>query len=646
MSKSMTAPAAPQAPPTPPPQPPGTQNSASAPAEAKPSTSTASGSDAGAQSTLGGVIVPGGALMSLIGLCWLTHRFGLGAVIVAVLACAGIATAALAVRGRRRSGKGRGGRGSLLPRGGTGPGRSPAGRMPGGSTGASRRNTPAGSTGRGTPGAGGRRPSTGGLGARGGSTAAAKPAGLGAAKAAKRVPQASRLNSAPQRPSPPAGRPGAGGGGKPGGGGLPRQRAAGSSGLGGLRPGGRNGSGKGLSGKTGPGLNRSGAAGRRTSPGAGGRSAGGSMPGGGTSPRAARKAAKAARANQGHNGSSGRLRPGFLKARPKPRNTPPDSSKHPRSGKPRKPKAKEPQTTASTTAENSHGRRVRSAPVSAARRLSYAAGRSLRRHTTRTTRRRLRAVAAPVRGGARVVARYGSPVLARAWRYGSRGVLRAHMALGNVRFSTIGPNWLRPLARLFHTLSAPAARAVAWAGTLGWLNTWMYRHTGAATSPTTASAEGSGKGRRAGASAAHRPVASPAALTPVSTPSKGASVSALEPTLPLRYAAETVRNAGALLLMNPAENMVGFEATMHALTEVQTAIGDVIRAAAMNARENFKVNAAIPEAYDDTSVYAHALAGRLESIPTLYRVIHAEQIDNIENPTPQGAKWDQSANNQ
>ncbi|RCG20778.1 hypothetical protein DTL70_21120 [Streptomyces diacarni] len=283
--------------------------------------------------------------------------------------------------------------------------------------------------------------------------------------------------------------------------------------------------------------------------------------------------------------------------------------------------------------------------MSPARRLSYAAGSKLRKHTTRSTRRRLRTAAAPLRATARGVARYGSPLLARAWRYGSRAVLHGHMALGNVRFSTIGPNWLRPLARLFHTLATPAARAVAWAGTLGWLNTWMYKHTSAGTTPTTTPA-GASRGRRTAATAPHRPVASPAVLTSSSTASKGAPVSALEPTLPLRYAAETVRNAGALLLMNPAENMVGFEATMHALTEVQSAIGDVIRAAAMNARENFKVNQAIPEAYEDTSVYAHALAGRLESIPTLYRIIHAEQIDNIENPTPQGAKWDQSANNQ
>ncbi|WP_030892586.1 hypothetical protein [Streptomyces sp. NRRL S-1868] len=360
------------------------------------------------------------------------------------------------------------------------------------------------------------------------------------------------------------------------------------------------------------------------------------------SPRQARKAARAARDNRGHDGTPGRLRPSRLSARLKPTPGSPlaGGRKKPRGkgGSKVKPKNKKKQDT---PRENKAGGRVRSAPMSAARRLAYGVGRVLRRHTSRKSRRRLRAVVGPVRAAGRAVGRYGSPLLARAWRYGSRGVLRAHMALGNVRWSTIGPNWLRPLARVFHTLTAPAARVVAWAGQLGWLNRWMYQHTGGGAQP--AAPQRRPAPPRAGARP-HRPVAAPAAPSPAPDLSKGPAVSDLEPTLPLRYAAETVRNAGAMLLLNPAENMRGFEATMHALTEVQSAIGDVIQAAAMNARENFKVSPAIPEAYDDTSVYAHALAGRLESIPTLYRIIHAEQIDNIENPTVQGAKWDIGAN--
>ncbi|WP_205630442.1 hypothetical protein, partial [Streptomyces albus] len=105
--------------------------------------------------------------MSLIGLCWLTHRFGLGTVIVAVLACAGVATVALSVRGRRRSGRSRSGWGGLLPRSGT----------PGGSPGRAGSAVPGG---RGGPG-GGRGRSGAGLGGRGSGSASAKPAGLGTA---------------------------------------------------------------------------------------------------------------------------------------------------------------------------------------------------------------------------------------------------------------------------------------------------------------------------------------------------------------------------------------------------------------------------------------------------------------------------------
>ncbi|MFD8366007.1 hypothetical protein [Streptomyces hygroscopicus] len=293
--------------------------------------------------------------------------------------------------------------------------------------------------------------------------------------------------------------------------------------------------------------------------------------------------------------------------------------------------------------KRSGGKRARfqpTAPMNALRRAQYWAGRKLRKHTSPQARRRLRKTAVPFRAGARVVARYGSPLLANAWRLGSRSLLRAHMALGSVRFSTIGPNWLRPLARVLHTLTTPAARVLAWTGTWGWLNRWMYRHTGGGTSPTV-SRRPAAPGRR---HAVHRPVHAPGTNSTAPAP-KGIPVSSIEPALPLHYAADAVRTAGAMMMLNPAGNMVGYEATINSLAEIQRAIGDVIAMAAHSSRENFKVNPAIPDAYDDTAVYAHALAGRLDSIPTLYRIIHAEQIDNIENPTVQGAKWDQSANN-
>ncbi|MFJ9410829.1 hypothetical protein [Streptomyces sp. NPDC101393] len=335
---------------------------------------------------------------------------------------------------------------------------------------------------------------------------------------------------------------------------------------------------------------------------------------------------KAARRNRGNNAerSPG---PEHLKAPPK----------KPKNGNGRgKPGRKKNPTTLNK--QQAPARRSRAA-TTWKRRGQYRAGRFLRKHTSATVRHRIRGAAGALRAAGRTVSRYGSPLLARGWRYGGRALMRAHMALGNIRYSTLGPNWVRPLAKVLHLITTPAARVMAWMGTWGWLNRWMYQHTSAQpTQPKRPPHT-----RRP--AAAHRPVTSPGSAGATSASSKGVAVSyGLEHTLPLRYAAETVRNAGAMMVLNPADNMVGYEATIRALTEVQRAIGDVIRMAAISSRENFKVNEAIPEAYDDTAVYAYALGGRLESIPTLYRIIHAEQLDNIENPTPQGAKWDQSAN--
>ncbi|WP_207309707.1 hypothetical protein, partial [Streptomyces kasugaensis] len=341
---------------------------------------------------------------------------------------------------------------------------------------------------------------------------------------------------------------------------------------------------------------------------------------------------KAARRNR-DNDAGVSPRPDRLNARPKK----PHKKKNKNKGKPAR--KKNPTTL---TKQQAPDRASTRAAMSWRRRAQYRAGRFLRQHTSAFTRQRIRSATGAARAAGRTVSRYGSPLLAHGLRYGSRALLRAHMALGTIRFSTLGPNWVRPLAKVLHLITTPAARALAWTGTWGWLNRWMYQHT--STQPA-----GPPRTRRA-ASTGHRPVTSPgttgASSSASASSSKGnSSVSyGLEHTLPLRYAAETVRNAGAMMVLNPADNMVGYEATIRALTAVQRAIGDVIRMAAVSSRENFKVNEAIPEAYDDTAVYAYALAGRLESIPTLYRIIHAEQIDNIENPTPQGAKWDQAAN--
>ncbi|MEV0600995.1 hypothetical protein AB0I82_17090 [Streptomyces sp. NPDC050315] len=590
--------------------------------------------------TLAGVLIPGGALSGLIGFCWLSHQFGLPAVLLAVVACSAVATAALVVKtGRRirRSGAGRLGRASS---------RSPGTRH--------RAPSVSGSAGRGGAG-GGRVPAarsgTGSLARRGGSSAASgalagaarKPGGPAASKLRK--PLASAPNTAGGQPAS-LGRNAAATGGtgrrtapatasprtarKPGA--VASLTKPGAAGMGGAKTGAAGRLARTL-GRKSPttaahtgGSPKQGSAPRR----AGSKGGYKAAPQHGSSPATtrARKAAKAmGKAVKGNRGQVGGRQPntGKLKAQPKPQ-------RHAK-------KKTKPATGKGKHTSKKQKRQFAPAAMSALRRGQYWAGRKLRKHTSALARHRLRKAAVPFRAGARAAARYGSPLLAHAWRLGSRALLNGHLALGSVRFSTMGPNWLRPLARVFHTLTTPAARALAWAGTWGWLNRWMYRHTGVGTTPTTPRRPAAASRRT---STVHRPVHSPTrVLTPATN---GVPVSSIEPALPLQYAADAVRTAGAMMVLNPAANMIGYESTINSLAEIQRAIGDVIAMAAHSSRENFKVNPAIPDAYDDTAVYAHALAGRLDSIPTLYRIIHAEQIDNIENPTVQGAKWDQSAN--
>ncbi|WP_164492761.1 hypothetical protein [Streptomyces lydicus] len=591
--------------------------------------------------TLGGVLIPGGALTGLIGFCWLCHQFSLPAVLLAVVACSAVATATLAVRaGRRirRAGSGRLGRASL--------------RAPG-------------------------------TGHRGG--AASGPAGR-ASTAGGRVP-AARSGAGPSQRKPTSGTPSAVGraGGtsrKPGGlAPKPKPLGAATPNLSSHQPGvlGRNAAALGGPGRR---TTPSGAA-PRTAPKPTGGASLRKHTGGGAAPTLSGAAGRLARTfsrkspttaagiNTPQGGarrtggakqpkSSGRQQPGNSKGSYKPA---PQQSTTSAGGRARKAakaltqaalrnrgqSGKQPNSGKLKTRPKRTSRQEKSKLRGAWRGLrhgsrltkqgSYWVGRKLRKHLSPVTRDRLRKAATPLRATARLVARHGSPLLAHAWRYGSRALLNGHLALGSVRFSTVGPNWLRPLARVFHTLTTPAARALAWAGSWGWLNRWMYRHTSADTTPPKTRRTTPTGVRTAGA---HRAVHSPTRITTPAT--NGVPVSSIEPALPLQYAADAVRTAGAMMVLNPAGNMVGYEATINSLAEIQRAIGDVIAMAAHSSRESFKVNAAIPEAYDDTAVYAHALAGRLDSIPTLYRIIHAEQIDNIENPTIQGAKWDQSAN--
>lgn len=661
------------------------------PTPAKPSTKASkkkpANPDAPLDTTLGGVLIPGGIITGLIALCWMTHHFGLGPVIFGLLACAAAASAALAVKTRNAIRKATGrNSGGLRSAGGAGPGtrgflgsagsaRNPSGALSStGRTGAGPRSL--GSAGR-SSGASipsQARRSGSGFGTTGGAPkptgpASRKPAGLG--PFAKTAPSAAGgRNSLPKQSGPALGKSAAatGGPGKSllGGGSKASGAGTGSGGKGGSRRGllGRKGSTSGGSlgaGSSSAGNGKPGSHKKGKNTGTGGGSATGKAgaaasrgrlgaflrrnptaqtqpatakghdkkkptPGTPTSPstpqqiKAAKKAAKAAKNNKGHNGTN--PKPSNIKAKKKP-----TTSTKKNNGKSKKP-WKSPTT-------NPHR-----APIGPARRGAYWAGKKLRKHTTRKTRMRIKKVVGPVRSTVRNFSRFASPLLAHTVRFASRAILHSHMLLGTIRYTSAGPNWLRPFTRLLHVVSSPVARLVAASGSWGWMNSWIYRNTTpqpgttkpAPTRPTVIAGP-------------HRPVTSPAATTAGTSTKGSTTVSSIQHTMPLIYAAEAVRAAGVMLLVNPAENMRGYEATMRQLADVQHAIGQVVQAAALSTQENFKVNPAVSDAYFDTAGYAHTVGERLGSIPDLFRIIHAEQIENIENPTPQGAKWDINANN-
>lgn len=584
-----------------------------------------------------GDALPPAALSSLVGLCWLSHQFGAAVVVGGLVACA-VAAGAAGV-GKLGKAINRTRKGGLLP---TGPSRGRVGGFPGA-------GKPAGLTGHKSgslpgprnSGPGGRgRTSVGGRGGGG-----AKPRTAASTVSAGRS-GGGRSPQGPLSPSGPPARsrgsnsaPGLGSGSSPAGARQkPRTKPSGA-------------------GKPGAGL---GGAGRRPTPGGAGggsplslsgsgRSRTGKSPkpggAGGRKGQLGRLSGRAARSNRGWGGSEDghvrpeRLRPGQKTKGPKgPGVKRKDRGKLRAKAKDRK-KSQAKKTTSGVDS-SARGRSApagRSAPMGARRKVGYWAGSKLRKHTSRKLRRRGRAVTAPLRAAARGFARVGSPVAARLWRHGSRAFLKAHMALGSVRYSGPGPAWARPLARLLHTITSPAARLVAASGSWGWLNSWMYRHTSPAK-PTKPAAHTTAR------PTSHRPVHRPAAGGGASIPTQGGTMSSLQPAMPLVYAAEAVRSAGAMLLINPAENMVGYELTIRQLAELQYAISSVVAAAAASTRESFKVNPAVPEAYDDTAGYMRSVGDRLGAIPYLFRLLHAEQIDNIENPTVQAAKWDIDAN--
>lgn len=623
---------------------------AAAPAPASRPKKKQTATDDQAGQSVAGVVIPGAALTGLISLCWLIHQFGLPAVLLAVAACAAAATAALVLKARKGTKRVSSARkAAARAAGGGGSGRTVLNR----SAGPVKKPRSGGSTG---TGGGGRRPgstTSSGLKASGPTRKTNSSAGGGkrtssptrttpsAVKPAGLVKPKKSPTPVPSRNQPQK-TPGTGlltgltGARAPKNGGrgkqvpaprTPKKNTPTTGGKGATRPTtaprtpARPTSPAPKSGKAGL-LTR--ITGRKTptpAPGVPGKPAG-TLNKKLTGSKASRKLAptsKAARANTAQ----------------KPR-TPKPAQLKPKTLKPipvkkavkQAAKGKKPKTL----------KRKPTAHMNRWRRATYLAGVKLRKHTSRKTRRRIRRVISPARTAVRTTGRILSKPLAHTWRRTTRGVLAAHMFLGTIRYTSAGPNWLRPMAAVLHAITSPVARTLAATGSWGWLNRWMYQHTAPhipKTSPTpTTTPTPKTPPTPAPAAPAHHTITTP--VVPKGTP--------MSASAPIEQAVDAVRQAGAMLLTNPADNMVGYEATLHALATLQAEIGEAVRAAGESTRQNFKVNPAIAEAYDDTAGYANSLAGRLEEIPALFRTLHEEQIDNIENPTVQARKWDISAN--
>ena len=111
--------------------------------------------------------------------------------------------------------------------------------------------------------------------------------------------------------------------------------------------------------------------------------------------------------------------------------------------------------------------------------------------------------------------------------------------------------------------------------------------------------------------------------------------------MPLVYAAQTIQDAGIAFAAAPADSMRGYEAVIENLPPVCLALKFVLDQTALVTEEAFKVDPLIPSELRDNGRYCSDLGIFVHSVHhDLYRGIHAEQIDNYENPTWQGEKWD------
>ncbi|MFD5881061.1 hypothetical protein [Streptomyces yangpuensis] len=614
------------------------------PAAAQPPASgAASASDPAAQRTtrrrgasqknesLAGVLIPGGALTGLISLCWMVHQFGLPAVIVAILAAAATAVTAAVIKVTRRTAKtasrNRIGRGA----GGGGPG------------GGRRNGRGASGSGRGSGNrSGGTAPSRrAGGGTKGGTAPGAlsrKPAGMGSVKAPTR---AGAKNTMPRQlgkgglgaakttagPKPFKGNlfggnrggtadKGLGGGGK-----HRKTPSAPAASSGGLFT--RKGKGNGITpGATAPTTPKNNRKPSTLTPG-----------GAGTSPSKAPKLPKS------KGGGKTIPLPGGGKAGKKGAGTTPGASTK-KSGKTSGKKG------GKTKAPTHKGYTWKKNPIRKAKGL---AGRGYRAVTSPKLRHRVHQVATPFRAMFRGTRKHGGKLLAHSLRWGGRIILTTHSFLGSIRHSTIGPNWLRPLSRLLYWATSPLAKLITVTRSWTWLNTWIYRTTGrrptakpaAAKTGTTAPTAGSGTGAPAPNPGGHASVPSPAATAGKGTPVDNSPV---HHAYPLIYAADAIRLAAAAFAAAPADSMKGYEAVIENLGHLEFAMAHLLNDIAEVTQDSFKVNPIIPDEYRRIAVQFLFLGAFVDSAHLAYRTVHAEQIENIEQPSWQGRKWDISAN--
>ncbi|MFB7763564.1 hypothetical protein [Streptomyces xiamenensis] len=269
-------------------------------------------------------------------------------------------------------------------------------------------------------------------------------------------------------------------------------------------------------------------------------------------------------------------------------------------------------------------------------RATWRGGKHLLRKSNR--RKWARRAATPFRATWR---RAGRPLIARGMRSAGRAVFRAQNALGSARMHHKGPNWWPALARVMAFCLRPAAAALRTASRMNRLKTWIYRHSSSGSPAGSASTAGAGRTTPAGG---HNPITPPNPAGPSHTLAGGNNVSSSNHVDPLIQAQESIRLAFALTALNPSSNMVGFEAVINAVPGLLDAIGDGLLLFAGISQEQFQVHAAIPEMYADASMASRQVADHVRSIPIAYRWLHEQQIYNIENPSPQGAKWDIQAN--